>query len=112
MPAWGSDLVAAGISVAAYSIFFSKPPIAESVFASLECELIDCPRWLTHTEARMAVFEYIERCDIRDAATQRSVTPAAMRSAALLGSPACGLGYLQHVQFGSPTRLTGRRRKT
>jgi hypothetical protein len=60
----------------------------------------------------MAVFEYIEYFDIRGAATQRSATPAAIRSAALLGSPACGLGFLQHVQFGSPTPLTGRRRKT
>jgi putative transposase len=34
--------------------------IAESFFASLECELIDRNRWRTHTEARMAVFDYIE----------------------------------------------------
>jgi putative transposase len=26
----------------------------------LECELIDRSRWRTHTEARMAVFDYIE----------------------------------------------------
>jgi putative transposase len=34
--------------------------LAESFFASLECELIDRSRWHTHTEARMAVFDYIE----------------------------------------------------
>jgi putative transposase len=34
--------------------------VAESFFASLECELIDRSRWRTHTEARMAVFDYIE----------------------------------------------------
>jgi putative transposase len=34
--------------------------MAESFFASLECELIDRSRWRTHTEARMAVFDYIE----------------------------------------------------
>jgi putative transposase len=34
--------------------------MAESFFASLECELIDRGRWRTHTEARMAVFDYIE----------------------------------------------------
>jgi putative transposase len=34
--------------------------MAESFFASLECELIDRSRWRTHTEARIAVFDYIE----------------------------------------------------
>jgi putative transposase len=34
--------------------------MAESFFASIECELIDRSRWSTHTEARMAVFDYIE----------------------------------------------------
>lgn len=34
--------------------------MAESFFASLECELIDRSRWRTHSEARMAVFDYIE----------------------------------------------------
>ena len=34
--------------------------VAESFFASLECELIDRCRWRTHTDARMAVFDYIE----------------------------------------------------
>jgi putative transposase len=34
--------------------------LAESFFASLECELIDRTRWRTHPEARMAVFDYIE----------------------------------------------------
>jgi putative transposase len=30
--------------------------MAESFFASLECELIDHSRWPSHTEARIAVF--------------------------------------------------------
>ena len=34
--------------------------LAESFFATLECELIDRCRWRTHTEARMAVFDFIE----------------------------------------------------
>ena len=34
--------------------------MAESFFATLECELIDRSRWRTHSEARMAVFDYIE----------------------------------------------------
>jgi putative transposase len=34
--------------------------LAESFFADLECELIARSRWRTQTEARMAVFDYIE----------------------------------------------------
>lgn len=34
--------------------------LAESFFATLECELIDRCHWSTHAEARMAVFDYIE----------------------------------------------------
>ena len=34
--------------------------MAESFFATLECELLDRRRFQTQTEARMAVFEYIE----------------------------------------------------
>jgi putative transposase len=34
--------------------------MAESFFASLECEVIDRCRWQTQSEARMAVFDYIE----------------------------------------------------
>jgi len=34
--------------------------LAESFFATLECELIARTRWRTHSEARMAVFDYIE----------------------------------------------------
>ncbi|MGH3576647.1 MAG: IS3 family transposase [Mycobacterium sp.] len=34
--------------------------MAESFFASLACELIDRSRWRTQSEARMAVFDYIE----------------------------------------------------
>jgi putative transposase len=34
--------------------------LAESFFATLECELVARGRWRTHTEARMAVFDYVE----------------------------------------------------
>ena len=34
--------------------------MAESFFATLECELIDRSTFRTHAEARMAIFEFIE----------------------------------------------------
>ena len=34
--------------------------MAESFFATLECELVARSRWRTHIEARIAVFDYIE----------------------------------------------------
>jgi len=34
--------------------------MAESFFATLECELLDRRRFRTQVEARMAVFEYLE----------------------------------------------------
>ena len=34
--------------------------LCESFFASLECELIDRYTFKSHTEGRMAVFQYIE----------------------------------------------------
>ena len=34
--------------------------MCESIFATLECELLDRTRFRTQTEARMAVFEFIE----------------------------------------------------
>jgi putative transposase len=34
--------------------------MCESFFATLECELIDRHRFRSHTEARMAVFQFIE----------------------------------------------------
>jgi putative transposase len=34
--------------------------LAESFFATLECELVDRSRWRTHAEARTAVFAFIE----------------------------------------------------
>jgi putative transposase len=34
--------------------------LAESFFATLECELVARARWRTHAEARMAVFDFIE----------------------------------------------------
>jgi putative transposase len=34
--------------------------VTESFFATLECELLDRHRFPTHTQARMAVFDYLE----------------------------------------------------
>jgi putative transposase len=34
--------------------------LAESFFATLECELVARSRWRTRAEARMAVFDFIE----------------------------------------------------
>jgi putative transposase len=34
--------------------------MAESFFASLDCELLDSSQWKTHAEAKMAVFDSIE----------------------------------------------------
>jgi putative transposase len=34
--------------------------VTESFFATLECELLDRHRFRTHTQARMAVFDYVE----------------------------------------------------
>ena len=34
--------------------------MAESFFATVECELIDRRSWKTHTEARLAIFTWIE----------------------------------------------------
>ena len=51
----------AGIAQAMGSIGDSYDnALAESFFASLECELIDRSRWRTFTDAQMAVFDYIE----------------------------------------------------
>jgi putative transposase len=35
--------------------------LCESFFATLECEFLDRPRFQTQAEARMAIFEFIER---------------------------------------------------
>jgi putative transposase len=34
--------------------------VTESFFATLECELLDQQRFRTRTEARVAIFDYIE----------------------------------------------------
>ena len=59
--AFGRRCRQAGIAVSMGSVgdCFDNA-LAESFFATLECELIDRSRWRTHTEARMAVFDYIE----------------------------------------------------
>ena len=59
--AFGSRCRRAGITLSMGSVGDCYDnAMAESFFASLECELIDRSRWRTHTEARMAVFDYIE----------------------------------------------------
>lgn len=42
------------------------------LFATLECELIDRRSWQTKTEARLALFTYIESCTTRADATAHS----------------------------------------
>ena len=54
--------------------------LAESFFATLECELVDRSRWRTHAEARTGVFGFIEGFD----------NPRRRHSA---------LGYLSPAQF-------------
>jgi putative transposase len=34
--------------------------LAESCFATVECELVDRSHWRTHLEARMAILDFIE----------------------------------------------------
>ena len=46
--------------------------MAESFFATLECELLDRRRFRTQAEARMAVFEFVE--GFSAAGTRRSAT--------------------------------------
>ncbi len=60
--ALGSRLGLAGIaaSVGAPGTAYDNA-LAESFFASLETELIDRSSWATHSEARAAVFDWIER---------------------------------------------------
>ena len=61
--AFGSRCRRAGITLSMGSVGDCYDnAMAESFFATLECELIDRSRWRTHTEARMAVFDYIEGC--------------------------------------------------
>jgi putative transposase len=59
--AFGRRCRQAGISVSMGSVGDCYDnAMAESFFATLECELIARNRWRTHTEARMAVFDFIE----------------------------------------------------
>src|SRR5262250_3566181 len=65
--------------------------MAESFFATLECELLDRRRFKTQTEARMAVFEFIEgfynpRRRHSSLAYLSPVDPGAHHAAAALGS--------------------------
>ena len=59
--AFGRRCRQAGIAVSMGSVgdCFDNA-LAESFFATLECELVSRSRWRTQTEARMAVFDYIE----------------------------------------------------
>jgi putative transposase len=59
--AFGARCRRAGVSLSMGSVGDCyDTAMAESFFATLECELIDRSRWRTHTEARMAVFDFIE----------------------------------------------------
>ena len=59
--AFGRRCRQAGISVSMGSVGDCYDnAMAESFLATLECELVARSRWCTHTEARMAVFDYIE----------------------------------------------------
>jgi putative transposase len=60
--ALGARLAEAGIaaSMGAPGTAYDNA-LVESFFASLETELIDRSTWVTHGEARMAVFDWIER---------------------------------------------------
>jgi putative transposase len=59
--AFGRRCRRAGISVSMGSVGDCYDnALAESFFATLECELVDRSRWRTHAEARMAVFDFIE----------------------------------------------------
>jgi putative transposase len=59
--AFGRRCREAGIAVSMGSVgdCFDNA-LAESFFATLECELVDRSRWRTRDEARMAVFDFIE----------------------------------------------------
>ncbi len=59
--AFGRRLKQAGIQPSTGSVgdCFDNA-MAESFFASLECELIDRESWKTRTEARLAIFDFIE----------------------------------------------------
>jgi putative transposase len=59
--AFGRRCREAGIAVSMGSVgdCFDNA-LAESFFATLECELVARSRWRTHAEARMAVFDFIE----------------------------------------------------
>ena len=59
--AFGSRCRRAGITLAMGAVGDCYDnAMAESFFATLECELIDRSRWRTHTDARMAVCAYLE----------------------------------------------------
>jgi putative transposase len=61
--------------------------LAESFFATLECELVARSRWRTHAEARLAVFDFVESF----------YNPRRRHSA---------LGYLSPAHFETRRRLT------
>lgn len=59
--AFGQRCRRAGISLSMGSVGDCYDnAMAESFFATLECELVDRSRWRSHREARMAVFDYLE----------------------------------------------------
>jgi putative transposase len=59
--AYGQHLIDAGLKPSMGSVGDAYDnAMAESFFATLECELIDRRSWQTKTEARLALFTYIE----------------------------------------------------
>ena len=69
--------------------------MAESFFATLECELLDRRRFKTQAEARMAVFDFIEgfynprrrHSSLGYLSPDRVRAPAAVRAASSPGAP-------------------------
>ena len=57
--------------------------MAESFFATLECELIDRRAFQTQAEARMAIFEYLEGWYNRSFSIQHQRSPCPPRRAIL-----------------------------
>ena len=78
--------------------------MAESFFATLECELLDRCRFKTQAEARMAVFQFIEGAStIRAGGTHRSAICHPSRSNANMQPP---LSNPVHTSMPSCSRLS------
>jgi putative transposase len=58
--AFGNRCKEAGVRPSTGSVGDAYNAMCESFFATLECELIDRRRFRSHSEARMAVFQFVE----------------------------------------------------